>query len=171
MPIDRYIITDRPWLLMEPHCLGKKSDPGRTGGDARLFLEGVLWIARTGAQWRDLPGEFGKWMSSVKQTIRGIVCSADGLPAVQGLGSTGGFRAYFQCVVRRARHGDGDDRCERASAIGPSAPAQDREGSPPWTGLKRGEAGPSRQWRGVSLPQESQATGKSKGGWTTKFWR
>ena len=47
--------------------------------------------------------------------------------------------------------------------------ARDREGSPPRTGLKTGEAGPSRQWRGVSLPQESQATGKSKGGWTPKI--
>ena len=51
MPVDRYIITDRQWAKIEPHCLGKKSDPGRTGGDARLFLEGVFWIARTGAQW------------------------------------------------------------------------------------------------------------------------
>ena len=61
MPIERYIITDRQWLLIEPLYLGKKSDPGRTGGDGRLFLEGVFWIARTGAQWRDLPGEFGTW--------------------------------------------------------------------------------------------------------------
>ena len=109
MPTDRYIITDRQWVLMEPHCLGKTPDPGRTGGDGRLFLEGVFWIARSGAQWRDIPGEFGTWMSSVKQTIRGIVCSADGSTSVQGLGASGGIRTYFQCVVRRARHGDGDD--------------------------------------------------------------
>ena len=37
------------------------------------------------------------------------------------------------------------------------------------TGRKRGEAGPSRRWRGVSLPQENQAIGKSKGGMTTKI--
>ena len=61
MPIDRYVITDCQWSKMEPLCLGKESDPGRTGSDGRLFLEGVFWIARTGAQWRDLPGEFGKW--------------------------------------------------------------------------------------------------------------
>jgi transposase len=46
---------------MEPHCLGKARDPGRSGGDNRLFLEAVLWIARTGNPWRDLPSVFGKW--------------------------------------------------------------------------------------------------------------
>ncbi|MCR9196627.1 MAG: IS5 family transposase [Hyphomonas sp.] len=57
----RFVITDRQWELMEPHCLGLKAHPGRTGSDPRLFLEAVFWIARTGAQWRDLPSEFGKW--------------------------------------------------------------------------------------------------------------
>ena len=65
MPVERYIITDRQWGKIEPHCLSKKSDPGRTGGDARLFLEAVFWIARTGAQWRDLPGEFGNGIQSI----------------------------------------------------------------------------------------------------------
>ena len=27
----RMILTNAQWELMEPHCLGKKSDPGRTG--------------------------------------------------------------------------------------------------------------------------------------------
>ena len=60
---DRFLMSDGQWDLIGPHCLGKKSDPGRTGGDARLFVEAVLWIARTGAPWRDLPAEFGKWNS------------------------------------------------------------------------------------------------------------
>jgi transposase len=63
----RKILTDVQWAKMEPHCLGKKSDPGRTGGDGRLFLEAVLWIARTGAPWRDLPAEFGNWNTVFKR--------------------------------------------------------------------------------------------------------
>ena len=67
MTEERFVITDRQWALMEPHCLGKKSDPGRTGGDVRLFLEAVLWIARTGSPWRDLPPGFGKWNTVFKR--------------------------------------------------------------------------------------------------------
>ena len=63
----RHVLTDRQWSLMEPHCLGKKSDPGRTGGDGRLFMEAVLWIARTGSPWRDLPEEFGHWNTVFKR--------------------------------------------------------------------------------------------------------
>ena len=37
MNSDRFLITDRMWELMEPYCLGKPSDPGRTGSDYRLF--------------------------------------------------------------------------------------------------------------------------------------
>jgi len=61
------MISDEQWVLIEPHCLGKKSDPGRSGSDTRVFLEGVLWISRTGAPWRDLPAEFGKWNSAFKR--------------------------------------------------------------------------------------------------------
>src|ERR1700756_873396 len=61
--MDRYVLSDAQWARMEPHCLGKKSDPGRSGEDNRRFVEAVLWIARTGAPWRDLPDEFGRWYS------------------------------------------------------------------------------------------------------------
>ena len=65
--MDRFCLTDAQWARMEPHCLGKPGDPGRTGGDNRLFLEAVLWIARTGSPWRDLPPWFGKWNTVFKR--------------------------------------------------------------------------------------------------------
>jgi transposase len=46
---------------MEPLCLGKASDPGRSGKDNRLFVEAVLWTLRTGSPWRDLPENFSNW--------------------------------------------------------------------------------------------------------------
>ena len=55
--IDRFILSHTQWQKMEPFNLGKPTDPGRTAGDGRLFLEAVLWIVRTGTPWRDLsPG-------------------------------------------------------------------------------------------------------------------
>lgn len=61
MDESRYVIKDHQWVKVEPHCLGRKQDPGRTGMDPRLFLEAVFWVARTGAPWRDLPADFGNW--------------------------------------------------------------------------------------------------------------
>lgn len=57
----RRALTNRQWERIAPELPGKDGDPGRTGADNRRFLEAVLWIVRTGAPWRDLPGEFGKW--------------------------------------------------------------------------------------------------------------
>jgi hypothetical protein len=41
------VLTDAQWAKMEPHCLGKLIDPGRSGSDNRRFVEAVLWIARS----------------------------------------------------------------------------------------------------------------------------
>ncbi len=61
--MERFVLTDAQWAKMEPLCLGKPGDPGRSGKDNRLFVEAVLWIVRTGSPWRDLPPSFGHWNS------------------------------------------------------------------------------------------------------------
>ena len=59
----RTIMNEQQWERIAPELPGKLGDPGATARDNRLFVEAVLWIARTGAPWRDLPREFGKWYS------------------------------------------------------------------------------------------------------------
>src|ERR1700757_3316236 len=68
--MDRFVLTDAQWAKMEPLCLGKRSDPGRSGKDNRLFVEAVLWIVRTGSPWRDLPKAFGDWNSVFRRFSR-----------------------------------------------------------------------------------------------------
>jgi len=59
----RLVLSERQWKRIEKLCVGKPEDPGGTGANNRMFVEAVLWIARTGSPWRDLPGMFGKWNS------------------------------------------------------------------------------------------------------------
>ena len=61
--MDRFVLTDAQWAKMEPLCLGKRRDPGRSGENNRRFVEAVLWIARTDSPWRDLPPSLGHWNS------------------------------------------------------------------------------------------------------------
>ncbi len=67
--MSRRRLTNRQWERIEPLLPGKASDPGRTGYDNRKALEDILWVVRTGAPWRDLPAEFGKW-NTVYQRFR-----------------------------------------------------------------------------------------------------
>src|SRR5436309_2275145 len=61
--IERFILRDDQWERVKHLLSGKETDRGVTAKDNRLFLEAVLWIARTGAPWRDLPRYFGNWNS------------------------------------------------------------------------------------------------------------
>lgn len=57
----RFELSDSEWERVKDRLPGRKETPGGTGRDNRLFLDAVLWIARTGAPWRDLPERFGRW--------------------------------------------------------------------------------------------------------------
>lgn len=56
-------LTNHQWSRIEGMVPGKNGDRGRSGEDNRLFVDAVLWTLRTGAPWRDLPDEVGKWNS------------------------------------------------------------------------------------------------------------
>lgn len=56
----RHELTDAQWARIEHLLPGKKSDPGRTAADNRLFVNAVLYVLKTGVPWADLPARFGK---------------------------------------------------------------------------------------------------------------
>ncbi len=57
----RKMLRNDQWERIEHLLPGKDTDCGVTAKDNRLFVEAVLWIARTGSPWRDLPPELGNW--------------------------------------------------------------------------------------------------------------
>jgi putative transposase len=58
----RRILRTEQWNRIKDILPGKVTDRGVTA-DNRLFLDAVLWLLRSGAPWRDLPPEFGRWHS------------------------------------------------------------------------------------------------------------
>ena len=66
----RHEISDAPWERIKDRLPGQAGHPGVTAKDNRLFVNAVLWIAKTGAPWRDLPERFGPWGSVWKRFDR-----------------------------------------------------------------------------------------------------
>ena len=68
--LDRLVLSDSAWDRIAGHIIGDERSRGTSGRDNRMFVEGVLWIVRTGAPWRDLPEVFGEWNSVFRRFSR-----------------------------------------------------------------------------------------------------
>ena len=68
--LDRLVLKDEQWDRISGLIIGRPDQRGSTGRDNRMFVEGVLWIVRTGAPWRDLPEVFGEWNSVFRRFSR-----------------------------------------------------------------------------------------------------
>lgn len=55
----RYAISDADWERVQHLLPGRPGQHGGVAQDNRRFLDAVLWVARTGAPWADLPGRLG----------------------------------------------------------------------------------------------------------------
>ena len=67
MKARRYELADKEWELIRP--LIPISHTGRPQKDIRAHLNGILWLARSGARWSDLPARFGP-----HQTVYSCFC-------------------------------------------------------------------------------------------------
>ncbi len=55
----RFALTDRQWERLEPLLPPARPRTGRPNDDHRRILNGISWLHRTGAPWRDLPERYG----------------------------------------------------------------------------------------------------------------
>jgi transposase len=69
-PQRRHDLSDAVWALLEPRLPGQSGQWGGVAKDNRLFIDAVFRILRTGAPWRDLPPEYGKWGTVHQRFIR-----------------------------------------------------------------------------------------------------
>jgi len=82
----RYELSEAQWRRIEALLPGKASDPGRTAADNRVFVNGVLWVLRSGARWSDMPERYGKFKSVHKRFTRWA--------------ATGVWERVFQALIR-----------------------------------------------------------------------
>ncbi len=62
-------LTDTEWHILNP-LLPDRGERGPAIADKRRTMNGILWVLRTGAPWRDLPERYGKWNSAFVRFTR-----------------------------------------------------------------------------------------------------
>jgi len=106
----RGLMSNKEWAFFEPFVTARGPKRGRPASNHRLVLDGIFWIARTGAPWRDLPDDFGKWSSVYRQFRR---WSTSGLwdAMLEALNATGAAQSTMQMIdstiVRAHQHAAG----------------------------------------------------------------
>lgn len=63
-------LTEEGWNVIEPLLPAERGRWGRPSVDNRTYVNGMLWVLRTGAAWRDLPEKYGKWNSVYRRHLR-----------------------------------------------------------------------------------------------------
>lgn len=69
---ERIGLSDDEWALIGPLLPSERGRGCRPAKDNRRYFEGMVWMARTGAQWRHLPDEYGKWNSVFRRYRRWV---------------------------------------------------------------------------------------------------
>jgi transposase len=66
----RHELTDEQWDRLAPLLPPQHPATGRPAKDHRTIFNGILWILRTGAPWRDLPERYGNWKTAYSRFRR-----------------------------------------------------------------------------------------------------
>jgi transposase len=68
--MNRGDLTTTQWERLQPLLPPQKPHIGRPAHDHRTIMNGMLWILRTGAPWRDLPERYGPWPTVASRFYR-----------------------------------------------------------------------------------------------------
>jgi transposase len=63
-------LSDQQWQQLQPLLPPQKPTTGRPAKDHRTIINGILWVLRTGAPWRDLPERYGPWPTVASRFYR-----------------------------------------------------------------------------------------------------
>jgi len=107
----RYELADEAWERIKDLLPGRPGAPGTTGHDNRTFVNAVLWVARTGAPWRDLPERFGNWNSVFQRFNRWAKAGVWGR-VMEALGGDADLEWLLidSTVVRAHQHAGGAEK-------------------------------------------------------------
>lgn len=103
---ERIGLSDDEWAIIGALLPSEHGRGCRPAQDNRLYFEGMMWIARTGSQWRHLPDEYGKWNSVFRRYQRWVTTDVD-LPPRQSLSHNESLAVKY----------DGPCACTSASGV------------------------------------------------------
>ena len=120
-------LTDPQWERLQALLPPPKPRTGRPNLDHRRILNGILWLLRTGAPWRDVPERYGSWRTVASRFYRwrraGIWQRL--FEAVQQQADTAGqldwaIHYVDSILVRAHQHAAGSPKGAEAEALGRS---------------------------------------------------
>ena len=115
------VLRDDQWERLKPFVPGGRK--GRRGprSDGRRFLDALLWLARSGARWRDLPAErFGPYQTVKRRYYRWVEQGVFDrmFEAVADEPDATVIRAQAQAAGARIKRGDLRPRLSAVRAAG-----------------------------------------------------
>lgn len=160
----RHAVSDADWDRVKHLLPGRPGQHGGVAEDNRRFLDPVLWIARTGAAWRDRPDRpgnwnspwrrFDRWAKAGRLSARAAVFRDPDLDVLI-LGSTV-VRAHPRAAgSKKGGTGPGARTSGRSAAAGAGSGPSCTAGPTAWGGRSSGSSppagrrtagGPTRSW-------------------------
>lgn len=109
--VDVDALRDDQWERLRELVPGGRAGQRGPRCDNRLFVDALLWMARSGARWRDLPGRYGDYEAVKRRYCRWVARDAlGGFLAVLAADSDLEWLMIDSTVVRAHQHAAGARR-------------------------------------------------------------